>query len=54
VDTTMTGLAREAATMRDTVTQTVRQHLDDLSTRFDAPLPLWPTHGVRRSPNTSR
>ena len=36
VDTTMTGLAREASTMRDTVTQTVRQHLDDLSTRFDA------------------
>ncbi|MGC4415887.1 DUF802 domain-containing protein [Cupriavidus sp. Met-2] len=36
VDTTMTGLAREAATMRDTVTQTVRQHLDDLSTRFGA------------------
>ena len=36
VDATMAGLAHEAATMRDTVTQTVQQHLDGLSTRFDA------------------
>ncbi|MBV8157108.1 MAG: DUF802 domain-containing protein [Dyella sp.] len=36
VDSTMAGLALEAATMRDTVTQTVQQHLDGLSTRFDA------------------
>ena len=36
VDTTMAGLAHEAATVRDTVTQIVQQHLDGLSTRFDA------------------
>ena len=36
VDTTMAGLANEAATVRDTVTQTVQQHLDSLSTRFAA------------------
>jgi len=36
VDATMAGLAHEAATTRDTVTQSVQQHLDGLSTRFDA------------------
>ncbi|PLQ00045.1 DUF802 domain-containing protein [Cupriavidus pauculus] len=36
VDTTMAGLANEAATVRDTVTQTVQQHLDGLSARFEA------------------
>ncbi|WP_019452105.1 DUF802 domain-containing protein [Cupriavidus sp. BIS7] len=35
VDATMAGLAHEAATMRDAVTQTVQRHLDSLSTRFD-------------------
>ncbi len=36
VDTTMAGIANQAATLRDTVTQTVEQHLTGLSTRFDA------------------
>lgn len=36
VDTTMAGLAHEAATVRDTVTQSVQQHLEGLSARFDA------------------
>ena len=36
VDTTMAGLAHEAATVRDTVTQTVQQHLHSLSARFEA------------------
>jgi len=36
VDTTMAGLAHEAATVRESVTQTVQQHLDGLSARFDA------------------
>jgi hypothetical protein len=36
VDATMAGLAHEAATLRDTVAQTLQQHLAGLSTRFDA------------------
>ena len=36
VDATMAGLSHEASALRDTVTQTVQQHLDGLSARFDA------------------
>ncbi|MCD9121182.1 DUF802 domain-containing protein [Cupriavidus sp. UGS-1] len=36
VEATMTGLAREAAGLRDTVTQSMQQQLEGLASRFDA------------------
>ncbi|UZN48375.1 DUF802 domain-containing protein [Cupriavidus cauae] len=36
VEATMSGLAREAAGLRDTVTQSMRQQLEGLASRFDA------------------
>ncbi|USE78542.1 DUF802 domain-containing protein [Cupriavidus gilardii] len=36
VEATMSGLAREAAGLRDTVTQSMRQQLESLASRFDA------------------
>ncbi|SOY58593.1 putative transmembrane protein, DUF802 [Cupriavidus taiwanensis] len=36
VDATMAGLARETTALRDTVTQTVQQHLDGVSSRFES------------------
>ncbi|WP_042877458.1 DUF802 domain-containing protein [Cupriavidus necator] len=35
VDATMAGLAQETASLRETVTQAVQQHLDGVSTRFE-------------------
>lgn len=36
VEATMSGLAREAAALRDTVTQSMQQQLEGLASRFDA------------------
>lgn len=36
VEATMAGIARETATLHDTISQTVQQQLDGLSTRFEA------------------
>ena len=36
VEATMAGIARETATLHDTIAQTVQQQLDGLSTRFEA------------------
>ena len=48
VEATMTGLARETAALRDTVSDAVQRQLDGLSAGFRDPPPTWPASGRAR------